>query len=50
MMSGNQDIDLANGSAGPRLQGFLQKPFRTRELRELLQRLLGARVPEPQKP
>ncbi len=50
MMSGNQDIDLANGSAGPRLQGFLQKPFRTRELRELLQRLLGGRVPEPQKP
>ena len=48
MMSGNQDIDLANGSSGPRLQGFLQKPFRTRELRELMQRLLGGRVRESQ--
>jgi len=47
LMSGNQDSDLAHADAGLNLQGFLQKPFRTRELRELLQRLLGGRAPQP---
>ncbi len=44
LMSGNQDCDLARADADLDLQGFLQKPFRTRELRELLQRLLGGRA------
>lgn len=42
MMSGHQDGELARGVAGLSIQGFLQKPFRTKELRERLRQVLAA--------
>lgn len=39
MMSGHQDSALVAGNAALGVQGFLQKPFRSRELRDLLRQV-----------
>ena len=41
MMSGHQDSALVAGKAALGIQGFLQKPFRSRELRDLLRQVLN---------
>ncbi len=41
MMSGNQDSALVAGDDSLDIQGFLQKPFRARDLRKLLSHVLG---------